>query len=95
MTGSLLIFKLLGIKMFSPISGAHFNPSVSLVFFIRKEIDLKTLIKFIFIHMKRRVPRIRRHIQRRPKCISVKDTESLYNIISIFIKIWRETYMAT
>ena len=39
------------IKMFSPISGAHFNPSVSLVFFIRKEIDLTTLIKFILIQI--------------------------------------------
>ena len=39
------------IKMFSPISGAHFNPSVSLVFFIRKEIDFTTLVKFILIQI--------------------------------------------
>ena len=29
------------IKMFASISGAHFNPIVSMVFLIRKEIDLK------------------------------------------------------
>ena len=28
------------IKMFSPISGAHFNPIVSLVFFLRKELKM-------------------------------------------------------
>ena len=29
------------IKMFGPISGAHFNPAVSLVFYIRKELEQK------------------------------------------------------
>ena len=29
------------IKMFGPISGAHFNPAVSLVFYIRKELKQK------------------------------------------------------
>ena len=35
------------IKMFAPISGAHFNPAVSFVFYIRKEIDIKTLVFYI------------------------------------------------
>ena len=35
------------IKMFVPISGAHFNPAVSFVFYIRKEIDIKTLVFYI------------------------------------------------
>ncbi len=35
------------IKMFGPISGAHFNPAVSFVFYIRKEIDIKTLVFYI------------------------------------------------
>ena len=29
------------IKMFGEISGAHFNPAVSLIFFLRKELNLK------------------------------------------------------
>ena len=32
------------IKMFGPISGAHFNPAVSLMFFLKKEIDKKDFI---------------------------------------------------
>ena len=37
------------IKMFASISGAHFNPIVSMVFLIRKEIDLKEFINYIII----------------------------------------------
>ena len=37
------------IKMFASISGAHFNPVVSMVFLIRKEIDLKEFINYIII----------------------------------------------
>ena len=37
------------IKMFGPVSGAHFNPAVSLVFYIRKEISLRDLINYIVI----------------------------------------------
>ena len=34
------------IKSFSFISGAHFNPAVSLVFYIRKELSLYDLYKY-------------------------------------------------
>ena len=43
-TGSILFVI---IKMFSNISGAHFNPSVSLLFFLRNEIDSKDFIKYV------------------------------------------------
>ena len=39
------------IKMFSPVSGAHFNPVVSFVFFLRNELKLNDLIKYIFIQI--------------------------------------------
>ena len=39
------------IKMFGPISGAHFNPAVSMVFFLRKEIDFKNLLTYIVYQM--------------------------------------------
>jgi glycerol uptake facilitator-like aquaporin len=35
------------IKSFSSISGAHFNPVVSFVFFIKKELTLPTFLKYI------------------------------------------------
>ena len=39
------------IKMFASISGAHFNPIVSMVFLIRKEIDLKEFINYAIIQI--------------------------------------------
>ena len=39
------------IKMFSPISGAHFNPIVSLVFFLRKELNAGDFLKYLFIQI--------------------------------------------
>ena len=39
------------ISMFAPISGAHFNPIVSFVFYLRKELNLNTLIIFSFIQI--------------------------------------------
>ena len=36
------------IKSFSSISGAHFNPVVSLVFLIKKEIVLPDILKYVF-----------------------------------------------
>ena len=36
------------IKCFSSISGAHFNPVVSLVFLIKKEIALLDILKYVF-----------------------------------------------
>ena len=39
------------IKMFGPISGAHFNPAVSIVFFLRKEINFKDLLAYIAYQM--------------------------------------------
>ena len=39
------------IKMFVPISGAHFNPAVSLVFYLRKELELKELCYYIFLQI--------------------------------------------
>ncbi len=35
------------IKMFGEISGAHFNPAVSLIFFLKKELNLKDLSNYI------------------------------------------------
>ena len=35
------------IKMFGAISGAHFNPAVSLVFYLRKELDLKDFCYYV------------------------------------------------
>ena len=35
------------IKSFSSISGAHFNPVVSFIFFIKKELTLPTFLKYI------------------------------------------------
>ena len=32
------------IKMFGKISGAHFNPAVSMVFFLRKELEFRKLL---------------------------------------------------
>ena len=47
-TGSILFVI---IKMFGPISGAHFNPVVSLVFFLRRELALNNLIKYIVVQI--------------------------------------------
>ena len=37
------------IKSFSPVSGAHFNPVVSLVLFIKKEIEASLFLKYITV----------------------------------------------
>ena len=47
-TGSILFVI---IKMFGEISGAHFNPAVSLIFFLRKELNLKDLSNYICYQM--------------------------------------------
>ena len=39
------------IKMFGPISGAHFNPAVSMIFFLRKELNFKNLLTYIAYQM--------------------------------------------
>ena len=39
------------IKMFAPISGAHFNPIVSLVFYIRNELSKNDLFKYIIMQI--------------------------------------------
>ena len=39
------------IKMFGSVSGAHFNPAVSIVFFLRKELDFKNLLNYIVCQM--------------------------------------------
>ena len=39
------------IKMFGPISGAHFNPAVSLVFYVRKEINLRDFIYYSIVQI--------------------------------------------
>mgnify|MGYP006110039849 CR=1 FL=1 len=39
------------IKMFGKISGAHFNPAVSLIFFLRKELNLKDLSNYVCYQM--------------------------------------------
>ena len=43
-TGSILVVIIL---VFGPISGAHFNPAVSLTFLLRKEISSKTALLYI------------------------------------------------
>ena len=39
------------IKMFGPISGAHFNPAVSLVFYVRKEINLRDFVYYSVVQI--------------------------------------------
>ncbi len=39
------------IKMFGPISGAHFNPVVSFIFLLNKELGLMDLIKYIIVQI--------------------------------------------
>ena len=39
------------IKMFGNTSGAHFNPAVSFIFFLRKELSLLDLIKYIIVQI--------------------------------------------
>ena len=39
------------IKMFGPISGAHFNPVVSLIFFLRTELNRLDLIKYVILQI--------------------------------------------
>ncbi|MAZ61514.1 MAG: aquaporin family protein [Candidatus Marinimicrobia bacterium] len=39
------------IKMFGSISGAHFNPAVSLVFYLRRELNKKDLLNYIIIQV--------------------------------------------
>ncbi len=39
------------IKMFGPISGAHFNPAVSLVFYVRKEINLRDFVYYSIVQI--------------------------------------------
>mgnify|MGYP006087073047 CR=1 FL=1 len=39
------------IKMFAPISGAHFNPIVSFIFFLRKELTYKCLLFYMLIQV--------------------------------------------
>ena len=36
------------IKMFGSVSGAHFNPAVSIVFFLRKDLTFRNLLSYIF-----------------------------------------------
>ena len=39
------------IKMFGPISGAHFNPAVSLVFYLRREINLRDFVYYSIVQI--------------------------------------------
>ena len=39
------------INMFGSISGAHFNPAVSILMYLLNELDIKSLIKFIFFQI--------------------------------------------
>ena len=47
-TGAILVVIIL---VFGPISGAHFNPAVTLVFFIRKEINSKTALLYSLVQI--------------------------------------------
>ena len=39
------------IKMYAQISGAHFNPAVSLVFYIRKELEQKDFAIYVVVQI--------------------------------------------
>tara|TARA_Y100000590_G_scaffold358954_1_gene414575 strand:- start:792 stop:1433 length:642 start_codon:yes stop_codon:yes gene_type:complete len=39
------------IKMFGPISGAHFNPAVSLIFYVRDELRLKDFFYYTLVQI--------------------------------------------
>ena len=39
------------IKMFGNVSGAHFNPAVSLLFYLRKELELNKLLNYILFQL--------------------------------------------
>ena len=47
-TGAILVVLIL---VFGPISGAHFNPAVSLAFYLRKEISLQHSILYLFAQL--------------------------------------------
>ena len=47
-TGAILVVIIL---IFSPISGAHFNPAVTLVFLIRREINAKNALYYIVVQI--------------------------------------------
>ena len=47
-TGAILVVIIL---IFSPISGAHFNPAVTLVFLIRRDIDAKTALYYTIVQI--------------------------------------------
>jgi glycerol uptake facilitator-like aquaporin len=47
-TGAMLIVLVL---VFGPVSGAHFNPAVSLVFAIRRELPLGQLVQYVLAQM--------------------------------------------
>ena len=42
-TGAILVVIIL---IFGPVSGAHFNPAVTLAFLLRREIDIKTALRY-------------------------------------------------
>ena len=37
--------------MFGSVSGAHFNPAVSLVFYLKKELDIKDFFNYMFFQI--------------------------------------------
>ena len=47
-TGAILVVL---ITMFGPISGAHFNPAVTLVFFLKREIVASTAVLFVIVQI--------------------------------------------
>ncbi len=47
-TGAILVVLIL---VFGPISGAHFNPAVTLAFYIRKEISAKDSVLFVVVQI--------------------------------------------
>lgn len=47
-TGCALYFL---ITIFGPVSGAHFNPAVSMIFFLRKELSVNALCAFICVQV--------------------------------------------
>jgi len=47
-TGAILVVLIL---VFGPISGAHFNPAVTLAFYLRKEISLNQAVLYVFVQL--------------------------------------------
>ena len=65
-TGAILVVLIL---VFGPISGAHFNPAVTLAFFIRKDISAKDSGLYVAVQI---IGGIARRISSRILCLKIR-----------------------